>query len=239
MGNCCAECGAAIKGVPKFCSECGNSLQKTGNAQGITGNFGNAVNVAGRVSGGIRLISNTESDPYKRPPLDLTPSTRRKSIRNINQAIGATVLINALSVVSGMFTIFGVNIYNLLDFFHMHRLPSDWHINAWLLASITCFLFSILLFTWLIWLKYAKSLSWFGTEWYNSNGSIYSFYYRCVCPYCRGTMDPKMASTKEDKNKFEMKWVCRNNEKHQMDYDPTQIREAAENGKLNFLFKEV
>lgn len=236
--RCCAGCGAAIKGIPRFCSECGNSLQRTGNAQNITGNCGNTVNVTGTVSGGIRLVNSTESNPYRRPPLDLTPSTRNKS-GTISQAIGATMLINVISVVSGVFTIFGINIYNFLEFFHTHRLPSDWHISTWLLTSVFFFLLSTLLLIWLIWLKYAKSFSLFGTEWYNSNGTIYSFYYRCVCPYCRGTMDPKMTSTKEDKNKFELRWVCRNNEKHQMDYDPTQIHEAAENGSLNFLFKGI
>ncbi len=237
--RCCAECGAEIEGVPRFCSECGCGLQKAGDAQNVTGNYGNAFNVAGSVSGGIRLVNNVEPSPYKRPPLDLTPSTRNKSIFSVDQAIGITALVNVISIVSGVFTIFGLNIYNVLEFIRTHHLPPDWHIGEWLITSVIFFVFSMLLLVWLTWLKYAKSFGWFGTEWFNANGTIYSFRYKCVCPYCRGTMDPKIVPTKEDNKKSEMKWVCRTNEKHQMDYDPTQIHEAAKNGKLNFLFKGV
>lgn len=149
------------------------------------------------------------------------------------------MLINLLSVVSAIFTIFGMNIYDVLEFTRTHRLPPDWHVSEWLITSAICVVFSILLLIWLIWLKYVKSFGWFGTEWCDANGSLYSFCYKCVCPYCQGTMDRKVAPTKEDRNKFEPKWICRNNEKHQMDYDLTQIHEAAKNGDLNFLFKGV
>ena len=168
----CAECGAEIEGVPRFCSECGCGLQKTGDAQNVTGNYGNAFNVGGSVSGGIRLVNNVEPNPYKRIPPDFTPSIFSRSIFSINQSIGVTALINITSIIFGIFTIFGLSIYNILEFTHTHHLPPDWHVNEWLIASVLFFMLTILRFIWLIWLKYLKSFGWFGIEWINANGTI-------------------------------------------------------------------
>jgi hypothetical protein len=104
-----------------FASRCGSSLlQGTTNTQSIRRNSGNALNVSvgsGVLSGGIHL-NNSMANPYQLPPIDLSPSRSPRRKNHYKGAIRIFSITGAIAVISGLFTIFGINIFDLKNIYH-------------------------------------------------------------------------------------------------------------------------
>ena len=237
----CPECGASLAGDnPKFCSRCGHGLHEETVDQIIYAEHGNAVNVGHSNKGNISLTNNVTASHHSRPPVDLTPSQPGRMKINIYKAMITTALVNFISFVSGVFTIFDLNINKISEFLNTHKLPAKWWTNALLPSFFIIFVMSIAFFLWLLWMACVGSFRLGSTDWISKNGFIRAVLYRRKCPICGGVMEWGLVPSKENDKKTEVKWVCQRNAKlHQIDFDYTEIENAIKAGKLNFIFERL
>jgi len=242
----CNKCGAAITEVKaNFCSKCGSDLQSKISQQSIIDNIGDALNInmgGGVLHGGIKFGDNISTNPYKFPPLDLSPTFLSGGKANVNELIKIFSITGILGLMSFLFTIFGKNIFDIAKFFTFSDVtPQLWN-SWWFIVSIVVVIFSCFYLAQAVLLRRWKFLKVFDTYLVELNGKMYFINFRRICPYshCGGVMELKRTSLKEDKTRNEKVWVCKKNpDLHQAVYDKTQIDRAIEDGNLSFLFSKL
>ena len=242
----CGKCGATVTDPDaSFCSRCGSSLlQGTTNTQSIRHNSGNALNVSvgsGVLSGGIHL-NNSMANPYQLPPIDLSPSRLLGGKITTREQIRIFSITGVIAVISGLFTIFGINIFDLKKYFPFSMLMEKniyWSVIVFI-AGIICFSCAMLIQALIV--RRVTFFRFIRTAWVNIADRIYVVHFKRVCPYshCRGIMDPQREMiSKEGKNKFVWMWICeRNRDLHKVEYDSTQVDRAISDGGLASLFQK-
>ena len=191
-----------------------------------------SVNQSGGITANIqdsdvRYSFNQISNPYDRPPLDITPSVITKIIplRGLFRGV-----LGILTFISVIFTILGTNIFQIKDY-----LPASFIKYVWM-WGIAFLIPAILLLVVAIILQIKGAFGLFSTVWVLVGKSIADIKFRRVCPFseCGGVMEPKFISG------IGWRWVCRRNPRlHLVEYDYTQVASAMKKGQLASEFKTV
>lgn len=184
----------------------------------------------------IKFINNHLRDPFqeKRPPPDFSPMRFEGGVFSVRASMLAAAISTTTAFISSVFTLFGTDVFKIGDFLSKGKIQWVSMVSLGILVS------SLILLLALIKLNFTKVFHSFSGQYEIVSGKIVYLPYKRVCPYCRGTMEPKFQLSKIDKNQMERKWVCQKEPNlHQLDFDWTQIDEAIKDGKLAFLFDHI
>jgi hypothetical protein len=183
------------------------------------------------------------ANPYQFPPLDLSPSCLLGGKVTTRKAIKIFSITGAIGVISGLFTILGINIFDLKKYFpfsfFVDRPILSWCVIA-VIASVIIVSFTELVQALVI--RQVNFVRCIRTAWVSIADKIYTLHFKRVCPYshCGGIMEPKRVTSTEDKNKLTWMWICQGNpDLHKVDYDSTQVDRAINDGALDFLFHNL
>lgn len=204
--------------------------------QSIKGNSGNAFNISGGINNSsFHVVSGSASDSSNHFDIDWTPSSVGRKVP-VNKGLWTSFLMGSISLVSGIFGIFGLDVHKIKIYLDTMQLPSGWWHSTWLAVSVALFIVSTICLIFLLWLKFFKGFRYLGTDWVNMQNTVFPIVYRRKCPHCGGVMEAKIVASKANPNEQEPNWVCQRNPRlHRIEFDHTQIEEAWKKGKLSFL----
>lgn len=233
MPKQCRSCGAiSADAGARFCSACGDGLgDSDGIRQRVEGGTGNAVAAANST---IQSSFNTTTHHHGAvaPPLDLSPSHVTTARMSNKAFLGASAVSGLISVVSGLFGIFGTDVLQLMGALGvgwewLKGAPFYWiAFCALAVAGANLFLY----------VKHVKLGLPSIDGWpFVRDDRLNWIVVRRVCPRCRGTMAPKKHGPDPGGHTATTVWECSRNRDHWLPFDRTEVEDAISEGKLEHL----
>lgn len=222
----------------KFCVACGASLGASGEIkqqnEGSQGNMVAAPNAT--FSGDFSQSNVTHYHAPVRPPLDLSPSILSTAPIDNKTLFKASAISSAIGVVSGLFGIFGTDIFRFMD---MIGARWDWLKSIPLLEIGLSFLVVGVVSSFIYFKDVKLGLPSFDRWPFVRHDRLNWIVFRRVCPLCRGTMVPKKHAPDPGRTPAAIVWECSRNPDHRLPYDRTEVEDAITGGMLNHLFNEA
>jgi hypothetical protein len=239
MAKPCPSCGANVADEgAAFCSACGDILGAPGGIgqrfEGGTGNMVAAPNAT--FHGPLNLSNVTHHHGPVAAPLDLSPSFVTTASFNNKTFFHFSTIAGAIGFVSGLFGIFGTNIFEVMDglglgWDWLKRIPFYW---------IAFGFFALAAANYFEYFRHVKmGLPAFDRYPFVRDDRLNWIVVRRVCPRCRGTMAPKKLGPSPGNAAATTVWECSRNADHKLPFDQTEVEDAISEGGLGHILTET
>jgi ribosomal protein S27AE len=236
------QCAVCRKNVvdegAKYCGHCGSVLaESSGVRQHFEGASGNFVAAPHSVfNAPVNLGTVNVQHGAAAAALDLSPSFVSTALVSNRFIIVASHVSSSIGLISGLFGIFGTDIFKLMSLTGwvwgwLAELPLLWIAFGFLLFGGM----NYLLYFWNVRLGKPAFDRWPFVRDDRLNWIVV----RRVCPRCRGTMAPKKSGPEVANTAGTTVWECSRNPDHKLPFDITEVEDALSDGKLDHLRKKA